>query len=132
MINNSNHLRANLRLIRDVMKLSQSDMARRLHMSRSCYAALETGMRSPTCDDLFIITRFTGIDADCFVSHNLRHELICQLMTSDVADTEVFMREYMKLSARGRELIGRYMDILLDEEDALCQNAAHCCSKGCR
>lgn len=116
----ANYVAGNLCFLRKVMAASQEEFAKLMHMSRSCYASLESGARHVTVDDLERIRGIVKIDTDILVHRDLRRQMMMELRcAAEMPDTETFVREFLKLSERGRGIIASQIHKLREEESRI-------------
>ncbi|MBQ8152013.1 MAG: helix-turn-helix transcriptional regulator [Firmicutes bacterium] len=113
----NNCLGRNLRFLRHLMALSQEEVAGRLHMSRTCYLALESGSRPVTAEELKRISKATKITEDELMGIDLRKEMVLALMDARLtSNRKHFVEEYFSLSEKGRHLISGQIRRLASEE----------------
>lgn len=113
----SNCLGDNLKLLRTLHQRSQDDVAKELHMSRSNYVYIETGVHDTRPDDVIMLEKMTQMSVDTLMHVNMRMQLLQYLdVLSRSIDDKSFVDGYVMLSARGRGRIAQYIDQLSRDE----------------
>ncbi len=114
---NGNMLSSNLRLLRLLANLTQEEAARALHMTRTNYVSIESGVRQVKSTDTILIAKLTDLTTSTLMHVDLRTQLRNYLKAAEgnAAETD-FIHIYGQLSARGRRNVGSYIDQLIAME----------------
>ena len=69
----------NARFLRVVNGYTQEEISRHLHISRTSYLRLEAGRVSATLDQIYVLSRFYGIELQRFISYDIAENLLSTL-----------------------------------------------------
>lgn len=103
----------NLRLLRYIKGVSQEKIAVELHMSRSCYNALENGAHMPDFVTLCQIAEYYDVSLDYMLTFDISKHIM-SLITRDRTEIEaiVFINKYMRLSQGGKAQVRKRIKAL--------------------
>lgn len=107
----------NLRLLRYINDMSQEDIADMLHMSRTCYFALENGSKAPDIVTLCDIAAVYNIRLDYLISYDIAEEVL-SLLRCDKEDihSHRFLANYFKLSQGARTQVHSKLESLANRD----------------
>lgn len=107
----------NIRLLRNVRGISQEKIADMLHMSRSCYSALENGSKIPDFITVYTLSKFYDVDLDYLLSFDISAHIHSLLKDRQHRIESLhFINRYLKLSYGAKMQISERIDDLLEQE----------------
>ncbi|MDO4392972.1 MAG: helix-turn-helix transcriptional regulator [Bacillota bacterium] len=114
---NSCYISANLRFVRKIMGLNQAQTAQLMCISRTSYNSLEHGTRDATFKDLHTLEQISGICMDNWLNSNMQTKFIASFRSDALLLTiGDFLREYAKLSSKGRRVIADHISYYYRQE----------------
>ncbi len=107
------HVAGNLRLLRCMHNMSQEQTAALLHISRSCYGALENGSRTPDIITLCKLSSLYGVSLDHLLKLDMSLHLLSLLKRGSAnMAAGSFLSGYLRLSLAARNDLHRKVESL--------------------